>query len=35
MNGTTYTVLAYVIGLGLLWGHAISMWLEARRGEKP
>jgi hypothetical protein len=41
MNGTTYAVLAYAIGLALLWGYAISMWIEARRtakvseGEKP
>jgi hypothetical protein len=41
MNGPQYTILAYVIGLTLLWGYAVSMWLEARRmsrnapGEKP
>jgi hypothetical protein len=35
MNLTTsqYTVVAYVVGLGLLLGYALVLWVEARRLE--
>ena len=26
-----YTVLAYIVGLGLLLGYALLLWLESRR----
>jgi hypothetical protein len=33
MNLTTsqYTVLAYVVGLGLLLGYALAQWVQAKR----
>ena len=31
MSATGYTILAYVIGLTLLWGYALKLWLDARR----
>jgi hypothetical protein len=31
MNGTTYSILAYVVGLALLWGYAVSLWMRLRR----
>lgn len=30
MNGTKFAILAYVIGLGLIWGYALSLWLGHR-----
>ena len=30
MNGTNFAILAYVVGLGLIWGYAISLWLASR-----
>ena len=30
MTGWQYTVLAYVIGLGLLIGYAAVLWVESR-----
>ena len=37
MTGSSYVIVAYGIGLGLLWGYAALLWWEARRhrGEKP
>jgi hypothetical protein len=36
MNATGYAILAYVLGLGLMWGYACSIWMghraAARRG---
>jgi hypothetical protein len=26
-----YVILAYTIGLGLLWGYAAQLWLASRR----
>ena len=31
MSGSGYVIAGYVIGLGLLWGYALSLWLEWRR----
>jgi hypothetical protein len=34
MNGIShnnFVVVAYVIGLGLLWGYAALLWIESRR----
>ena len=31
MSGWQYTVLAYVVGLGLLIGYAAVLWVEARK----
>jgi len=37
MNSQQYVVLAYSLGLGLIWGYAISLWIaqyrQSRRGE--
>jgi hypothetical protein len=30
MNPTQYTVTAYAVGLGLLWGYAARIWLSYR-----
>ncbi len=30
MTGTRFVILAYAIGLGLLWGQAVLMWWETR-----
>jgi hypothetical protein len=30
MNGPTYVILAYVIGLGLLLGYAVALWAQNR-----
>jgi hypothetical protein len=30
MSGWKYTVLAYVVGLGLLIGYAVVLWVESR-----
>jgi hypothetical protein len=30
MNGPSYVILAYVIGLGLLWGYAAVLWVQSR-----
>lgn len=30
MNAENYLILAYVLGLGLLWGYAVLMWRESR-----
>ena len=38
MNGAEWTIAAYAVGLTLLWGYAVVLWLEgrslARRGRK-
>jgi hypothetical protein len=34
MNGNNYVILAYAIGLGLLWGYAAVLWLQSRRAAK-
>lgn len=31
MSATGYTILAYAIGLGLLWGYALKLWLGSRQ----
>jgi hypothetical protein len=31
VNGTTYVIVAYVIGLGLLLGYALTLWIAARK----
>ena len=28
MNGNNFVIVAYAIGLGLLWGYAALLWLE-------
>ncbi len=28
-----WVILAYVIGLGLLWGYALSLWLARRNAQ--
>lgn len=33
MNGTNYAILAYIIGIGLLWGYGLSLWLRLRRAK--
>jgi hypothetical protein len=36
MNGTHWTIVAYVAGLGLMWGYALALWVagrSARSGE--
>jgi hypothetical protein len=33
VTGQAYVILGYVIGLGLLWGYALTLWLAARRRE--
>jgi hypothetical protein len=30
VNGTEYLILAYALGLGLLWGYAALLWRESR-----
>ncbi|HWP41218.1 MAG TPA: hypothetical protein VNL70_09850, partial [Tepidisphaeraceae bacterium] len=30
MNGPNYVILAYAIGLGLLWGYAARLWWQTR-----
>jgi hypothetical protein len=37
MTGTHYLILAYIVGLALLWGYAIALWLtcRAQRGRVP
>lgn len=30
MNGTTYMIGAYVVGLTLLWGYGIALWVMSR-----
>ena len=35
MNGTNYVIVAYVIGLGLLWGYALTLWLVNSRPARP
>ena len=31
IHGPTWVVIAYVAGLGLLWGYAASVWVAGRR----
>ncbi len=31
MNDVQFTILAYAVGLSLLWGHAFALWLRSRR----
>ncbi len=31
MTANGYVILAYAIGLGLLWGYAAQLWLASRR----
>ena len=33
MSAVGYTILAYAIGLGLLWGYAATLWLGASKAE--
>jgi hypothetical protein len=30
MNGINWTIAAYAVGLTLLWGYAVVLWLEGR-----
>jgi cytochrome oxidase assembly protein ShyY1 len=30
MNATQYTITAYALGLGLLWGYAARLWRSYR-----
>jgi hypothetical protein len=30
MTGSQYTVIAYALGLTLLWGYALHLWFAAR-----
>ncbi|MHC4106860.1 MAG: hypothetical protein ACYSXF_01580 [Planctomycetota bacterium] len=30
MTGNAYLILAYTVGLGLLGGYAITLWLSSR-----
>ena len=30
MNGNNFVIVAYAIGLGLLWGYAALLWLETK-----
>jgi hypothetical protein len=36
MNGSQYVILAYALGLGLIWGYGVTLWLKSRatRGGK-
>jgi hypothetical protein len=34
MNGTKYMIVAYVLGLGLLWGYALTLWIGSRRARR-
>lgn len=34
MTDTGYTILAYSIGFGLMWGYAASVWLKARAARR-
>ena len=34
MNGSTYAILGYVIGLALLWGYVATLWLANRHDRK-
>ena len=31
MTGNGYVILAYVIGLGLLWGHALALLIASSK----
>ena len=31
MTGQSYVIAGYVVGLGLLWGYALALWLATRR----
>ncbi len=30
MNATSYTIISYALGIGLLWGYALVLWLSHR-----
>ena len=30
MNGSTYAIAAYVLGIGLLWGYVATVWFSIR-----
>lgn len=30
MSDTSYLILAYVLGAGLLWGYGLTLWLQCR-----
>ena len=32
MSGSGYVILAYVLGLGLLWGYAVTLWIRSTKG---
>jgi len=36
MNSTQFVILAYALGLGLIWGYGVTLWLQFRatRGGK-
>ena len=31
MNDQGYLILGYAVGLAMLWGHGLSLWLGCRR----
>jgi len=31
MSSKEYVLLAYTVGLGLIWGYAVSLWISQRR----
>ena len=36
MNHTNYVIAAYAIGLGLMWGYALVVWMGLRKtGGRP
>lgn len=34
MTGNSYVILAYVVGLTLLWGYAAGLWYGLRRAAR-
>lgn len=34
MSGNDYVILAYAVGLGLLWGYAATLWFGLRRAAR-
>ncbi len=31
MNDQGYLIMSYAVGLGMLWGHGLGLWLDWRR----
>lgn len=34
MSGTQYVILGYAVGLGLLWGYALMLWVASMRAAR-